>query len=133
MKTQSTPTPPQVGNGTVDDDLSGEAESGSASGDEDDTGEVADATSGTTEQRSDSADVEDNDVNEDADKDIKELESQMNRVAIDPPEEPAELKGMFTCINLIIYLTWEVWLVPIVCCTVILIRPTNRNNIRLIK
>jgi len=92
LKTQSTPTPPQVGNGTVDDDLSGEAESGSASGDEDDTGEVADATSGTTEQRSDSADVEDNDVNEDADKDIKELESQMNRVAIDPPEEPAELK-----------------------------------------
>ena len=76
--------------------MSGNAEADSGSGDEDDTGDAADAGV-ATERRSDSADVEDNDVNEDVDKDMKELQSQMKQMAIDPSkvasDEQAELKG----------------------------------------
>jgi len=103
LKAQPTPTLPPVENGTVEDDsnLNGQAESGSGSGsgsgDEDDTGDTADVGLGT-EQRSDSADVEDNDINEEADKDMKELQSQMNHMAINSsksaPEESPESKGM---------------------------------------
>jgi len=95
LKSPTTPTAPSVENGAVEDDLSGNPEADSGSGDEDDTGDAADAGV-ATERRSDSADVEDNDVNEDVDKDMKELQSQMKQVAIDPSkvasDEQAELK-----------------------------------------